>query len=935
MSRLRSRKQTGKSNVGSQNGQLNDDRFDQDDEDDESKSNRHLLTSFHWIILGLYVVLTYSASRYSDLRLAAPLPSTAPSNVFSEGRARAILKKMVDFGSKPAGSYAAEVLTKNLLIEEIQRAKTSSKSSHKLEIDVQKASDCYDFHFITPFLMCYKNITNVIVRLSPTKVSSNVSVLVNCHFDSVVGSPGGTDDLAACAVMLEILRVITQTDAPLTHNIVFLFNGAEENFMQGSHAFITKHKWRHEIRAFVNMEGLGSGGREFLFQTGPSDIWLLHAYLDSVKYPHGSILAQEVYQSGAFISETDYRIFREYGRLSGLDLAYTHNGFLYHTEFDDEKHIEPGSLQQMGENILATARTIANSECLRAGCPHKEEVILFFDVLGLFVVQYRRFYATIINYVVCALVAAKIFHHITFSRMYYLQNSVFSKPISFNSDNVNLRYSFRDFASQFLIMFSSILVVGLTTVLAAIFVLASSLTMFWYSRWILFPLIYVIPPTFAGLAVHAWSIPRAGFLRKQRGNRFLMEQLNHDVALTILSSVLFLVTSLGIKSTYYALIHVIFALLRDSIVLVICKLTSVKRSATLILKCQLFLLIPVAVIASYAVVEVLNTFIPLMGRAASSLNPEIVLAGIGFIISSALVILLSNFVYITRNVKRMIVSVLAVNLILFFVACYPGVIEPFKFSLEAPTCRRLHIQHVKRKIPSSHEMGSKIIEEDGLWFAPLDYRGIKDLPKDFFLSRSSPIDCHNITFDNFCALPYYIPARKVVPPEQTLWVPTPSSKPTFSKAVSVELVNRKIIDKNKIILDFIVDGADHISAYITGTNKWTVDYFIIDSKIIRISEIMDTYFMYLANVQTDEPWRFSVALLTLESKFDRKQPIAYIGAASHEMHGQHRQSEMLRNVTETVALRRKRHSPGYHWKWAMTVDSWSTDYLGKYIYFPD
>jgi putative aminopeptidase FrvX len=43
---------------------------------------------------------------------------------------------------------------------------------------------------------------------------------------------GGSDDGASCAIMLEILQIITQLDQPLKHNLILLFNGAEENLMQ-------------------------------------------------------------------------------------------------------------------------------------------------------------------------------------------------------------------------------------------------------------------------------------------------------------------------------------------------------------------------------------------------------------------------------------------------------------------------------------------------------------------------------------------------------------------------------------------------------------------------------------------------------------------------------------------------------------------------------
>lgn len=116
--------------------------------------------------------------------------------------------------------------------------------------------------------------------------------------------------------MFEILRKLSTSPQRPLHNVIFLFNGAEETPLQASHGFITQHKWAKDCKILVNLEACGVGGKIILFQTGPENPWLLK-YYGGVPHPYGQAAGEEIFQSGIIPSDTDFRIFRDYGGLVG------------------------------------------------------------------------------------------------------------------------------------------------------------------------------------------------------------------------------------------------------------------------------------------------------------------------------------------------------------------------------------------------------------------------------------------------------------------------------------------------------------------------------------------------------------------------------------------------------------------------------------------
>ncbi|KAG8227857.1 hypothetical protein J437_LFUL006481, partial [Ladona fulva] len=302
-------------------------------------------------------------------------------------------------GPRVTGSTENEFDSVVFLLQEIDEATRQLATGEKARVlvNVQHSNGWY-YLDRKPHgqISIYEGIQNIVVKLESITNSSS-SLLINCHYDTVPVSPGASDDAVNCMIMIEILRALSDPNAPqLQHNVIFLFNGNEESQLQGSHAFITQHEWAKEVKAFINLEAAGAGAKELLFQSGPGNSWLIKAYAQSVPYPNGNSIVQEIFQSGFIPSETDFRIFRDFGNIPGLDFAYTRNGYVYHTKYDDKDRIPMGTVQHTGSNILALIPHLISSpeftrenksDDILASVPPNNQAV-YFDVFGLFIVNY-------------------------------------------------------------------------------------------------------------------------------------------------------------------------------------------------------------------------------------------------------------------------------------------------------------------------------------------------------------------------------------------------------------------------------------------------------------------------------------------------------------------------------------------------------------------
>lgn len=108
-------------------------------------------------------------------------------------------------------------------------------------------------------------------------------------------------------------------------------------------------------------------------------------------------LFTEIFQKGLIPSDTDFRIFRDFAKIPGLDMAFVKNGYVYHTKFDNVEHVTSGSIQHEGSNVLELLKSLGDTDFSKAEYTDTKDKTVFFDVFGYFVLVYSENTAIILN----------------------------------------------------------------------------------------------------------------------------------------------------------------------------------------------------------------------------------------------------------------------------------------------------------------------------------------------------------------------------------------------------------------------------------------------------------------------------------------------------------------------------------------------------------
>ncbi|XP_037480021.1 endoplasmic reticulum metallopeptidase 1-like [Triticum dicoccoides] len=373
----------------------------------DKDNGRHRRSAY--LLLGLLIVFlhgSWSVYRMQFANLPLPLDAEqAGKRGFSEASALKHVKYLTGLGPHPVGSDSLDLAVQYVYAE----AEKIKKAAHP-DVDVQLELFHTDIGanrlaggLFKGKTILYSDLKHVILRFVPKylpEAEENL-ILVSSHIDTVF-TTGGAGDCSSCVgVMLELARGVAQWAHGFKSGVLFLFNTGEEEGLVGAHSFITQHHWRNSVRFAVDLEAMGIGGKSTLFQG--THQWALESFATVAKYPSAQIAIQDIFNSGATNSATDFQIYLEVAGLPGLDFAYTDMTSVYHTKNDKMEHLKPGSLQHNGENMLAFLLHAASSQKFMEDAHEaKQESVeqkkaIFFDILGKYMVVYPQRLATMFH----------------------------------------------------------------------------------------------------------------------------------------------------------------------------------------------------------------------------------------------------------------------------------------------------------------------------------------------------------------------------------------------------------------------------------------------------------------------------------------------------------------------------------------------------------
>jgi Peptidase family M28 len=286
-------------------------------------------------------------------RTPAPAPVNAPATAFSANRAMADIAGIAAV-PHPVGS-AAQHAARDDLVGRMAALGLAPQVRPGAGVELPKGTTN---RLLGGFV---ENIVGVL----PGRDRSLPAVALMAHYDSVPGSAGASDDAAGVASALEVVRAIKARGVP-TRDVVVLITDGEEAGLLGADAFFRRDPMAAHVGFVFNMEARGSAGRVQMFETADDNGGAVRLMAATAHRPQASSLTGFIYKR--MPNDTDFTVARRAG-VPGLNYAFIGRQFDYHSPSSVPATQDPGTLQDMGDQVLPAAAAAAFSPTLPARAP--------------------------------------------------------------------------------------------------------------------------------------------------------------------------------------------------------------------------------------------------------------------------------------------------------------------------------------------------------------------------------------------------------------------------------------------------------------------------------------------------------------------------------------------------------------------------------------
>lgn len=314
-----------------------------------------------WLLwlAGLGLALAVTRARYQP---PAPAALDAPPHEFSAARAHRTLATLLGPEAIPrtVGTPALEAFRGRL---EFQLATLGLPTTRQATFACGPHGTCAE-------------VENVVARVAGTGEAEGLLLAV-AHIDSAFCSPGAADDGLGVAALVEIARALKAR--PLRHDTLLLFADGEEGGLVGAAAFAAEHPDFADVRAAVNLDGRGSEGPAYLFETSPGSAPLIAALAPRLRRPVASSIFQDLYRT--MPTDTDLSPLLAAG-VQGVNFAFVRGVSRYHTPRDRLEFVDLGTLQHEGEAGLAALRAFDTLDLPPPGSPRPSSDAVFFDLFA-------------------------------------------------------------------------------------------------------------------------------------------------------------------------------------------------------------------------------------------------------------------------------------------------------------------------------------------------------------------------------------------------------------------------------------------------------------------------------------------------------------------------------------------------------------------------